>query len=108
MIIDHWELGKTDRGLAEELHIALQDVVDPELGMNIVQLGLVRDVKIEDDSALVTMIFTTPFCPYAPQLMEACRSKAEETLAIPTNIEMGREFWDRSMIEDEAVDWGLY
>jgi hypothetical protein len=40
--------------------------------------------------------------------MEACRSKAEETLGIPTGIEMGREFWDRSMIEDEAVDWGLY
>ena len=108
MIIDQWELGKTDRGLAEELHIALQEVVDPELGMNIVQLGLVRNVEIKDDSAQVTMIFTTPFCPYAPQLMEACRSKAEETLGIPTGIEMGREFWDRSMIEDETVDWGLY
>lgn len=108
MIIDQWDLGKSNRGLAEELHIALQEVVDPELGMNIVQLGLVRNVIIQDDSALITMIFTTPFCPYAPQLMEACRSKAEETLGIPTNIEMGREFWNRSMIEDEAIDWGLY
>ncbi|RLD08887.1 MAG: hypothetical protein DRI65_00835 [Chloroflexota bacterium] len=108
MIIDQWELGKTDRGKAEELHIALQEVVDPELGLNIVQLGLVRNVEMQADSALVTMILTTPFCPYAPQLMEACRSKAEETLGIPTRIEMGREFWDRSMMEDDAVDWGLY
>jgi len=108
MIIDQWDLGKTDRALAEELHIALQEVVDPELGMNIVQLGLVRNVEVKDDSAQVTMILTTPFCPYAPQLMEACRSKTEETLGIPTGIEMGREFWNRSMIEDEAVDWGLY
>lgn len=108
MIIDQWELGKTDQGLAEELHIALQEVMDPELGMNIVQLGLVRDVAIKDESALVTMILTTPFCPYAPQLMEACRGKTEETLGIPTAIEMGREFWDRSMMEDDAVDWGLY
>ena len=108
MIVDQWDLGKSDRDLAEKLHIALQEVVDPELGMNIVQLGLVRNVSLHDDSALVTMILTTPFCPYAPQIMEACRSKAEETLGIPTGIEMGREFWDRSMMEDDALDWGLY
>lgn len=108
MIIDQWDLGKADRGMAENLHIALQEVIDPELGMNIVQLGLVRNVTIKDDSALITMILTTPFCPYAPQLMEACRSKAEETLGIPTEIEMGREFWNRSMMEDDAIDWGLY
>ena len=108
MIVDQWDLGKSDRGLAEKLHIALQEVVDPELGMNIVQLGLVRNVAIKDDSAQVTMILTTPFCPYAPQIMEACRSKVEETLGIPTGIEMGREFWDRSMMEEDAIDWGLY
>ena len=108
MIVDQWELGKADRGLAETLHIGLQEVMDPELGMNIVQLGLVRNVKLKDDDALVTMILTTPFCPYAPQLMEACRSKTEDILGVPTKIEMGREFWDRSMMEDDAVDWGLY
>ena len=108
MIFEQWDLGKSNRELAEKVHKALQEVVDPELGMNIVQLGLVRNVALKDDSALVTMILTTPFCPYAPQLMEACRSKAEETLGIPTAIEMGREFWDRSMMDDEAIDWGLY
>ena len=108
MIVDQWDLGKADRGLAEELHIGLQEVIDPELGMNIVQLGLVRNVQIKDGEALITMILTTPFCPYAPQLMEACRSRAEEVLGIPTDIEMGREFWDRSMMDDDAIDWGLY
>jgi len=108
MIVDQWDLGTSDRELADKVHKALQEVVDPELGMNIVQLGLVRNVALQDDSALVTMILTTPFCPYAPQLMEACRSKTEETLGIPTAIEMGREFWDRSMMDDEAIDWGLY
>lgn len=108
MIVDQWDLGKTDLGLAETLHIGLQAVMDPELGMNIVQLGLVRNVQIKDDKALVTMILTTPFCPYAPQLMEECRAKTEEVLGIPTEIEMGREFWDREMMEDDAVDWGLY
>lgn len=108
MIVDKWHLGKEDRGLAETLHIGLQEVMDPELGMNIVQLGLVRNVQITDGKALVTMILTTPFCPYAPELMEACRSRTEEVLGIPTEIELGREFWDRSMMEEDAVDWGLY
>ncbi len=108
MIVDQWELGKTDRGLAEELHIALQSVVDPELGMNVVQLGLIRNATIEDGQGNITMILTTPFCPYAPQLMEAVREKAEETLGIPTTVDMGREFWNESMMEDGAIDWGLY
>lgn len=108
MIVDQWDLGEADRGLAEALHIGLQSVMDPELGMNIVQLGLVRNVGIKDGEALVTMILTTPFCPYAPQLMEECRVKAEEILGIPTLIEMGREFWNREMMEEDAIDWGLY
>jgi metal-sulfur cluster biosynthetic enzyme len=108
MVVDLWDLGKSDLGLAENLHIGFQSVMDPELGMSIVQLGLVRNVNIIEDSALVTMILTTPFCPYAAQLMEDCRSKAEEILGIPTKIEMGREIWNRSMMEDDAIDWGLY
>ena len=108
MVLDIWKLGGQNPELAEKLHKSLQEVMDPELGMNIIQLGLVRNVEIKEDHALITMILTTPFCPYAPQLMEACRSKAEEVLGIPTKIEMGREFWDRSMMEEDAIDWGLY
>lgn len=108
MILDQWDLTKTDQGLAEALHIALQSVIDPELGMNVVQLGLIRNVKLDKGTALITMILTSPFCPYAPQLMEATREKAEESLGIPATVEMGREFWNQSMMEDDAIDWGLY
>lgn len=108
MIVDTWDLGKSDKGLAETLHIGFQSVMDPEIGMNIVQLGLVRNVNIIEDGALVTMILTTPFCPYASQLMEETRGKAEEVLGISTKIEMGREIWNRSMMEEDAIDWGLY
>lgn len=108
MALENWQLKKTTPELADTLQEGLQNVMDPELGMSIIQLGLVRDVQIQNDKAHVTMILTTPFCPYAPQLMEACRSKTEEVLGIPTIIEMGREFWDRSFMEDDPVDWGLY
>jgi len=108
MVLDIWELGKDDPKLAETLDKSLQEVMDPELGLNIIQLGLVRNVQLKEDHALVSMILTTPFCPYAPQLMEECRAKTEDTLGITTKIEMGRELWDRSMMEEDAVDWGLY
>ncbi|MBN1964751.1 MAG: DUF59 domain-containing protein [Anaerolineae bacterium] len=88
---------------------ALRSVVDPEIGMNVVELGLIRRLDIEDERAHVVMILTTPFCPYAPQLMEMVRAAAQASLAVPTTIEMGREMWDPSMMEDGAVaDWGLF
>jgi metal-sulfur cluster biosynthetic enzyme len=87
----------------------MRQVVDPEIGLNIIQLGLVRDLAIDDGLATVTMIMTTPFCPYAPALLEMSRQKAEEGLGIPAKVALGMEMWDFSMMEDGAGgDWGLY
>lgn len=99
------QIEKTEDGLYE----ALRSVIDPEIGMNIIELGLVRDVEIGDDKAHVTMIMTTPFCPYAPQLLEQTRRTAQDYLERPTTIEMGLEMWDPSMMEEGAADdWGLF
>ena len=92
-----------------ELRESLRAVVDPEIGMNIVELGLVRQIDIQEDSAHVMMIMTTPFCPYAPQLLEQTRRTAQDFLGLPVTIEMGMEMWDPSMMEDGAAnDWGLF
>ena len=88
---------------------ALREVVDPEIGLNVIQLGLVRELAIDDDKAHIVMILTTPFCPYAPQLLEMTRRKAQEALGVPTTIEVGMEIWDPSMAEDGVLDnWGLF
>lgn len=47
----------------EALREALKDVFDPELGYNIVDLGLVYDIGITNGDILVTMTLTTPGCP---------------------------------------------
>jgi metal-sulfur cluster biosynthetic enzyme len=101
----------TDLATAKEegLREALRAVIDPEIGMNIIELGLLRHVTIEDDRAHLVMIMTTPFCPYAPQLLEQSRRTAQDFLGIPATIEMGMEMWDPSMMEDGVADeWGLF
>ena len=93
----------------EGLYAALRQVIDPEIGMNVVELGLVRSVEINDDSAHIVMIMTTPFCPYAPQLLEQTRRTGQAFLNVQTTIEMGLEMWDPSMMEEGvADDWGLF
>ncbi len=104
-----WQAESSHPKLVESLREALREVVDPEIGLNIIELGLVRDVQIENDAANVNMILTTPFCPYGPAMLEMTRKKAEEALDRPTTIEMGMEMWHPYMMEEGAgAEWGLF
>jgi metal-sulfur cluster biosynthetic enzyme len=104
-----WQAESTHPEMMEPLREGLREVIDPEIGLNIVELGLVRDMEIENDQAKMTMILTTPFCPYGPALLEMARKKAEDALNIPVTLEMGLESWDFSMMEEGAgADWGLF
>jgi metal-sulfur cluster biosynthetic enzyme len=105
-----WGIDTTHTDLVEQVTTSLSTVVDPEIGLNILQLGLIRDVKIEDGAGMVSMILTTPFCPYGPAMLESTRQKAEEALGIPTHIDFrASEMWDFSYMEEGlGSDWGLY
>jgi len=104
-----WAIHDTHPELVQPLRDRLAEVVDPEIGMNIIQLGLVRDIHIDDQVAHLKLILTTPFCPYGAAMIEMTKAKAIEGLSMPVTIEMGMDAWDFSMMEDpSALDWGMY
>src|SRR5919204_276204 len=52
---------------------ALTNVIDPELGLDFVELGLIYDVEIEDEDVYVTFTLTSPGCPIGPQVSDQIR-----------------------------------
>ncbi|MGH2592662.1 MAG: metal-sulfur cluster assembly factor [Anaerolineae bacterium] len=99
------EYSEREQGLRE----ALRAVLDPELGMNIIELGLIRKVDFQPDLTDITMIMTTPFCPYGPALIEQTRRAAEQHMQGSVKITLGMEMWEPSMMEGgPPAEWGLY
>ena len=64
------EIITDDEELAREVQSALESVDDPELHVDVWTLELIRKVEIEDAKVDLLMTFTTPFCPYGPQLLD--------------------------------------
>jgi metal-sulfur cluster biosynthetic enzyme len=54
----------------EDVYEALEEVIDPELGLDFVSLGLVYDVEIQGGDVYVTFTLTYPGCPIGPQVSE--------------------------------------
>jgi len=104
-----WEIESTNPELVEPLTKELEKVMDPEIGLNVLQLGLVRNVAILNGEAKIMMIMTTPFCPYGPALLETTRQQAEIGLKLPTSVTLSYEPWDPSMMDENArMEWGFF
>jgi metal-sulfur cluster biosynthetic enzyme len=54
----------------DEVEEALTNVIDPELGLDFVELGLVYDIGVEDGEVFITFTLTSPGCPIGPQVTE--------------------------------------
>ncbi|MBA4385796.1 MAG: hypothetical protein C0410_13750 [Anaerolinea sp.] len=104
-----WDIESTHPELVIPLRAAFQQVLDPELGMSIIQLGLVRNIQVNEDSLIISMIMTTPFCPYASVLIDTTKQMAEGVVQMPVIMALGMEPWEISMMENpEGFEWGMW
>jgi metal-sulfur cluster biosynthetic enzyme len=73
---------------------ALRNVVDPEIGMNVVELALIKQIVLGETESEIKMILTTPFCPYAGSMIQQVREQAESVLEHPVRVTLLAERWD--------------
>ena len=89
---------------ATELAIldALRAVVDPEIGMNVVELALIKQIILGPDSTEVKMILTTPFCPYAGSMVQQVKEQVETVVENEVKVTLLAERWDP---KDAGLVW---
>lgn len=89
----------------------LKSVFDPEIPVNIYDLGLIYEVRLDEEQvAHVTMTLTAPNCPMAEDLVEEVKYKVAGTRGVK-ECDLKLTFnppWDRNMLSDEAkLELGL-
>lgn len=98
----------------EEVRQVLQEkVIDPELAMNIVDLGLVYEVEVTEEAvAEITMTLTSPGCPVGPQIIKSVQDEAQNAYPELDRVNVHlvwTPFWNPEMMSDEAKDeLGIY
>ncbi|MDH7486575.1 MAG: metal-sulfur cluster assembly factor [Anaerolineae bacterium] len=84
----------------QEIREALRPVTDPEIGMSVVDLGMIREVVIEGDAVEVKMVLTAPFCPLASFIAEQVRRAAAAVPGVKeARVTLLDEPWDPSWMK---------
>ncbi len=89
----------------EQVFDALSNVYDPELGINVVDLGLVYDVEVSDGHIHITYTLTTMGCPIGPLIEHQMREAVLAVVPGVTEVEpemVLRPAWSPEMMSDEA------
>ena len=89
---------------AEEAREALKQIIDPEIGINIVDLGLVYDLTVDDGKVEVRMTLTSPGCPVGPQILNGAKSVLQgldEVNEVDVQL-VWEPFWSPEMMDPDA------
>jgi len=84
---------------------ALETVMDPEINLSVIDLGLIREIHFLENPARthVKMMLTTPFCPYAPQLMADVKQATMAVVPQECEVEILADAWSPDMMPDPGL-----
>jgi metal-sulfur cluster biosynthetic enzyme len=88
-----------------EVREALREVIDPEIGINIVDLGLVYGVHVDANAVRITMTMTSPACPLRDYLQDLVQSTVSSRLPGVRSVEVEIVFdppWTDEMMSEAA------
>jgi metal-sulfur cluster biosynthetic enzyme len=88
----------------EDIYKIMTDCLDPELNIDVVSLGLIQTVKLQDQQLNIDLVFTSPGCPFADQLKNDIRTKINKVYPqLTININQQLEpVWDPSKMSASA------
>ena len=90
--------------LREQVIAEIRKIYDPEIPVNIYELGLIYDVKVKEDKAKIIMTLTTPNCPVAESLPKEVKDSAMQVDGIE-EVDLDLVFeppWEKSMMSEAA------
>ena len=82
---------------------ALETVMDPEIGLSVIDLGLIREITIADGRTSIKMMLTTPFCPYAPQMVADVKAAAQSVVPQETDVDLLADPWSPELMPDPSL-----
>ena len=99
-------------GSNEDVMDALSEVIDPEMGISVTDLGLIYGVENQEGHLEVTMTLTSPGCPVAPEIMAAVHRAAlsvDEVESVHVNLTFS-PLWDPRVhaTEDAQMELGVF
>ena len=97
--------------IERDIIMALRQVYDPEIPVNVYDLGLIYEIRVDDDhNVFIQMTLTAPNCPMADYVVEQVKNAVDDVPGVvSTKIDLVWEpEWDRSRMSEEAlVELGL-
>jgi len=89
----------------QRIYTALQSVIDPEIGENLIDLGLIYGIKIQNNIAKVTFSMTSQACPMSEMVIENIHDAVSQALTNNNELELDLAWepaWEPAMMSEQA------
>ena len=102
--MDHVMSMQSKMPTEEDVRTALRSVIDPEVGLNIVDLGLIYGVEILDNKLHIDLTMTTPACPMAEMILDNARQVLAALMPAGAEIELNL-VWEPTWAPDRMGEY---